>query len=712
MKKIKFLLIGGMVAIALAGCALADISISTYRVDGFSSDNLEVGATFRSTIRYTNNTGVAKSMVGAKFYIDYDTNYVDVIGESAIADSLSSSLISKTNPNFTPVDGQIRYQRDAAGGAGLSVADGQTIDCLTITFHLKQQDSNNGSRQLLTWVLPKGDNVKLLAAGNEDIAGNVADFQNATLCLSAAPTFAGLNTVANPATGNTLNLNWAVNGNIATDLTSGAASYYDGHNGEHNGQGLRYNIYSGTVSPPTATLMSAMNAFAYTNSGLNDGTMYYYRTRSQDSCTPNHNEDANNTIVSGIPTDHTPPAAPATFTAGSGNQLANLNWSAVSGDVGGYLVIRYSSAPASEPPLRSARDNDPSNLGLNSGDVYNVRDSIGGGTVIYNGTGTSMVDTGADLTGGNLTNGTIYYYKVFAYDPVGGTPVQQGRNYSPARDASCAPGVAPEAVTNFYAISRPVNKITLRWDNSADYAARPQGGTVIWYTADVDRKWQDISNVPANWANANSNVKLLAIKPRETEATSLETMEIDQDIAGTKLSTAETYFFKAYAYNKTGTDLSAADLSNADRINSYQFSSGVMAAGVPAFSGGNVVNIHGATVEVIVTLEAGVNAVGIPFSPPFSTVYGTGTYANVVTMQDLVDSINTAAGKQIVSAVAYWDKKDKALYGATYNLEGNIIDKNFKGDKEPKDLKLKDGLGCQISVYQPIEFKFVKKFEK
>ena len=52
--KRKFLIIGGL--LLLAGAALANVSISTYRVDGFDSNNLEVGAYFDVTVSYTNNT--------------------------------------------------------------------------------------------------------------------------------------------------------------------------------------------------------------------------------------------------------------------------------------------------------------------------------------------------------------------------------------------------------------------------------------------------------------------------------------------------------------------------------------------------------------------------------------------------------------------------------------------------------------------------------
>ena len=189
--KIKFLVMGGI--LLLFGAAFADIGIATYQVDGFESDNLEVGATFEVTVQYTNNTGSGQTIVGALFYFDYDTTYLDEITDSAISsDTLSSYLTSKTNSNFTPSSGQFRYQRDAGSGDGMTVSDGATIDCFTIEFHVKQDDSLAGSQTLFEWIYPSDENVILTVAGGTNVTGTIATFQTASLRASSDPTFSGV----------------------------------------------------------------------------------------------------------------------------------------------------------------------------------------------------------------------------------------------------------------------------------------------------------------------------------------------------------------------------------------------------------------------------------------------------------------------------------------------------------------------------------------
>ncbi len=76
----------------------------------------------------------------------------------------------------------------------------------------------------------------------------------------------------------------------------------------------------------------------------------------------------------------------------------SLSWTAPATGVdgGGYVVVRYPTNPVSEP--------DPVANG-----IYAVGNSIGTGTVVYIGTGTSFTNTG-------LSASTNYYYKVYVAD--------------------------------------------------------------------------------------------------------------------------------------------------------------------------------------------------------------------------------------------------------------------------------------------------------
>jgi len=695
----KFILIGGILLL-IGQLAVADVLIDTYKVDGFASDNLEVGATFRVTVKYRNNTGSNQQMVGAKFYFNYDSNYLDEINESAITDNLAGALTSKTNPNFTPAPRQVRYQRDAAGGTGLTVGAGQTVTCFTVTFHVKQSDGNAGTKTILEWLTPVADNVKLVAPGDVNITGNINAFQNANLRKSAEPTFGGINTVSNPETGNILKLDWSSNGNSATDLNEGAATYYEGHDGTHNGRGLRFNIYrnAGSVpSPPAGKIVSEHNNFAYTDTGLDDGTRYYYIVRSQDNCTPKHNEDTNSTVQSAIPTDHTPPDVPTNFRAASTNQALNLSWNPVSGDVGGYMIIRYLSKPASDPPLKSAKDNDPNNEGIKHGDEYKVGTEIGGGKVIYNGTATSFTDNGADLPEGHLTNGTTYYYKVFAYDPVEGTPRQQGRNYSRGTDTSGTPGVAPSAISNFFAISSPeAGKITLYWNKPyEDY----YGGVIFWYTTDFAQKWDwyktwgdtksgainpQLDAAPDEWLGLKKDggvggINVLAVYKTDPniKAGDQEKLIIDRDLAGTPLDLSKVYFIKALAYNATGVDFptSLSDI-NAEVLKGRRFSEIRMAASLPAGAGTGIstltYNLKASASDKLV-----VNSITVPAG------------AGINKASQLIALINEKArkdvGKDIVIVLGKWDPVTGTAVG-------------LKPDGEGTDFDLHPGEGYQLYV--------------
>jgi hypothetical protein len=690
----KFILIGGILLL-IGQLAVADVLIDTYKVDGFASDNLEVGATFRVTVKYRNDTNSNQQIVGAKFYFDYDTTYLDVINESAITDNLAGSLTSKTNPNFTPAPGQVRYQRDAAGGAGLTVKAGETVTCFTVTFHVKQSDGNAGTRTILQWLTPVADNVKLVAPGDVNITGNIKAFQNANLRASAVPTFTGINSVTNPATGNTLNLDWTTNGNAATDLHEEAATYYEGTHDvpPHDGRGLRFNIYRGTTSPPATRIVPEHNAFTYTDTGLDDGTRYYYIVRSQDNCTPRHNEDTNSTVQSAIPTDHTPPDAPTNFRAASTNQALNLSWNPVSGDVGGYMIIRYLSKPASDPPLKSAKDNDPNNEGIKHGDEYKVGTEIGGGKVIYNGTATSFTDNGADLPEGHLTNGTTYYYKVFAYDPVEGTPRQQGRNYSRGTDTSGTPGVAPSAISNFFAISSPeAGKISLFWNKPPEDF---YGGVIFWYTTDFDQKWdwyktwRDASSgainpqldaAPDEWLGLKKDggvggINVLAVYKTDPAipAGGQEMLVLSNDLAGTALDLSKVYFIKALAYNATGVDF-PTDLAGitADVLRGRRFSEIRMAASLPA-GGSTGISTLTYNLKASASDKLVVNSITVPAG------------AGINKASELIRRINEKAGKNIVIVLGKWDPVTGTAVG-------------LKPDGEGTDFDLKPGEGYQLYV--------------
>lgn len=110
-------------------------------------------------------------------------------------------------------------------------------------------------------------------------------------------------------------------------------------------------------------------------------------------------------IYPGSAIDNTAPNSPGTVTVSAATtSTLNVSWAAATGGVdgGGYVVVRYASAPNA--------DND-----INQNGIYGVGNTTSNGTgslvgtVRYVGTGTSFTDTG-------LSQGTQYWYKVYTAD--------------------------------------------------------------------------------------------------------------------------------------------------------------------------------------------------------------------------------------------------------------------------------------------------------
>ena len=137
-----------------------------------------------------------------------------------------------------------------------------------------------------------------------------------------------------------------------------------------------YNVKRSTSSGgPYTTVGPNVTPASFTDSGLTNGTTYYYVVSALNA----GGESANSAQVSATPA--APPGAPTNVTATAGNAQVTLSWTAVSGATG-YNVKRSTT----------------------SGGPYT--------TVGPNVTPTSFTDSG-------LTNGTTYYYVVSALNAGG-----------------------------------------------------------------------------------------------------------------------------------------------------------------------------------------------------------------------------------------------------------------------------------------------------
>ncbi len=140
-----------------------------------------------------------------------------------------------------------------------------------------------------------------------------------------------------------------------------------------------YKVYRGAVSGGETFLANAGNFLNYTNTGLTNGTTYYYKVSAENS--------AGEGVLSNEVSIMTPaqPLSPSNLIATAGIAQVTLNWQAPSSD-GGSSIVNYK--------------------------IY--RGAVSGGETLSATIGNIL--NYSDLS---LNNGTAYYYKISAVNGVG-----------------------------------------------------------------------------------------------------------------------------------------------------------------------------------------------------------------------------------------------------------------------------------------------------
>ena len=137
-----------------------------------------------------------------------------------------------------------------------------------------------------------------------------------------------------------------------------------------------YNVKRSTTNGGPYTTVGSPTTNSYTDTGLSNGTTYYYVVAAVNAI----GVSGNSNQASATPTGGTPPTAPSNLVATAGNAQVGLSWSGSAGATG-----------------------------------YNVEGSTTNGgpyTTVGSPTTTSYTDTG-------LSNGTTYYYVVVAVNSAG-----------------------------------------------------------------------------------------------------------------------------------------------------------------------------------------------------------------------------------------------------------------------------------------------------
>ncbi len=160
-----------------------------------------------------------------------------------------------------------------------------------------------------------------------------------------------------------------------------------------------YNVYRGTASGAESTtpIATGVTATAYTNTGLTNGTAYYFEVSAVNSSgTSGMSNEASATPSS------SPPAAPTGLTATAGNAQVALSWTGSSGATSYNVYRGTASGGESATPIATAIST------------------------------TSYTNTG-------LTNGAAYYFKVAAVDANGTSAESSEASATPVASVPPAP---------------------------------------------------------------------------------------------------------------------------------------------------------------------------------------------------------------------------------------------------------------------------------
>jgi len=217
-----------------------------------------------------------------------------------------------------------------------------------------------------------------------------------------------------------------------------------------------YNVYRSTVwgSNYVKVNTATVSLPAFTDSGVQDNTTYYYVVTAYDNATPSLESAYSNQVTVNVPVDTQSPAAPTNLTATAGNAQVALDWNDnTEQDFVGYNLCRSTVA----------------------GGPYDL---------ISNVTSSNYTDT-------TVTNGTMYYYVVTASDDA----ANESANSTEVSAKPVDPTL-PGPVLNFTA-SPSDGQVVLNWTNPTD----PDFSVV-----QIQRKTTGFPTSPTDgWTGYNAN---------------------------------------------------------------------------------------------------------------------------------------------------------------------------------------------------------------
>jgi len=641
--------------ILLSSSVFADLIISYPRIALKDLRKVQVGSSPSIIIKYKNSTGSEVKISAVGIYLQYNPLNIDNIID--IKNEYPDNFFEKEKDLSS--SGMVVYKFVVSGSNPnpLVVKAGETRNLATIIFHVNQE------------ALPQSKTINLFDFGSdtagaggcrvfdgtEDITGSGLINSPVLLEKSAPPYFSGLSKVSpNSAAGinnigNTLLLDWVTpgTGGSGTKYTNGKLSYRVYRSSspdlsnpvelstepEHSPENDPANHlpYTGNLSLKDYVYQDGPGSGAPSDSDpLSDGTTYYYKVVAVDDCSPNPNVNSNTAVMPGTPVDLNPPGKVLDLSAKAEDGRVVLSWTnPADPDLGGVLIMRNSEKPIGVGELRGASYPDK------HGTVYNYGDEpfgTGNGTVIYVSPqedygGPSVVQTQfEDYT----DNGMLNYYRVFTYDrAIDGPPREMGLNYSKGVDISKAAGRAPQDISNFVVSKGPAaGEIVFTWTNSPDDFCE---GVVIRYTSNDKLKFAALTN-----ENSGDFAGIFPVTsgPDAPEAYSLI------------FPPGVTYYFKAFAYNRTYYGLDPADPIS---MGMHAFSNGQNAALKLLLEKGEELYAYN------YGFQKGINHFAVPF-PAMRVTDATGELIDVSTWEKLIDELNKQAGGNVVLTFGHWNE--------------------------------------------------------